>query len=238
MSEQYWLCYGGGVNSTALAILLVQEKLPQYKPWLPIFGDTGNEKQETYWFVSVFEKWLCDRGKDLIKVSGPMTVLEKWQHDKITGSTRTRSCTDHAKTRPIDRYIKEHGGGIKLIAFDAGEPNRAKPNPKHRYPLIDLGIDRNDCIGIIREAGLPVPVKSGCWHCPFLRVADIIELGRSQPRKLDIIEKLESEALKHRGKPYYQWGNKPVAYWRSRAKANTIFSTDYDICMPCECYDG
>ncbi len=29
----FWLSYGFGVNSTALAILLVSGKLPQYEPW-------------------------------------------------------------------------------------------------------------------------------------------------------------------------------------------------------------
>ena len=35
------------------------------------------------------------------------------------------------------------------------------------YPLIDLQITRQDCINIIRDAGLPVPPKSSCWFCPY-----------------------------------------------------------------------
>jgi len=35
------------------------------------------------------------------------------------------------------------------------------------YPLIELGLDRDDCKQIIADAGLPVPPKSACFFCPF-----------------------------------------------------------------------
>ena len=35
------------------------------------------------------------------------------------------------------------------------------------YPLIDRKLKRADCIRVIQDAGLPVPVKSGCFFCPF-----------------------------------------------------------------------
>ena len=50
----YWLSYGGGINSTALAILLIENKLPQYVPFRVLFSDTGNEKDETYNFIGDF----------------------------------------------------------------------------------------------------------------------------------------------------------------------------------------
>lgn len=35
------------------------------------------------------------------------------------------------------------------------------------YPLVDAKIDRVRCANIIREEGLPLPEKSGCFFCPF-----------------------------------------------------------------------
>ncbi|MEM3161041.1 MAG: phosphoadenosine phosphosulfate reductase family protein, partial [Nitrososphaera sp.] len=47
-NTKYVLSYGGGVNSTALMILLVRHKLPiDYV----IFADTGSERPETYTYL-------------------------------------------------------------------------------------------------------------------------------------------------------------------------------------------
>jgi hypothetical protein len=34
------------------------------------------------------------------------------------------------------------------------------------YPLFDWAFDRQRCVEVIREAGLPVPMKSACFFCP------------------------------------------------------------------------
>lgn len=54
MSEQFWLSYGGGVNSTALAVLLAGGRFPKYENWRIVFSDTGEEKPETYAFIKDF----------------------------------------------------------------------------------------------------------------------------------------------------------------------------------------
>lgn len=40
-----WLSYGGGVNSTAPAILLALGKLPQHREFRVVFADTGDENR-------------------------------------------------------------------------------------------------------------------------------------------------------------------------------------------------
>jgi hypothetical protein len=35
------------------------------------------------------------------------------------------------------------------------------------FPLVDAGLSREDCVQVIREAGLPVPKKSACVFCPY-----------------------------------------------------------------------
>ena len=35
------------------------------------------------------------------------------------------------------------------------------------YPLIDYKINREECINLIKKARLPIPVKSGCYFCPY-----------------------------------------------------------------------
>ncbi len=235
----FWLSYGGGVNSTALAILLVRGRLPQYVPFRLVFADTHNERDHTYQFISQsFGPWLRERGFDIEIVSDVESVLSRWERYGCVGSRRLRSCTDHAKIRPINQHIESHGGGIRLVGIDAGETNRAVTRCGFLYPLVELGLDRDDCAEIIRGVGLPVPGKSGCWCCPFLRVQEIFGLARLYPCQLARIERLEALATARKGKPRYQWSNKPVAYWRERAKTGVVLSSDFDIVMPCECYDG
>ena len=235
----FWLSYGGGVNSTALAILLTTGKLPQYLPWRLIFADTGEERDHTYEFIEkYFNPWLEAHGRTLEIVKDTETVLERWERFSVTGSRQFRACTQYAKVEPVKRYIAEKGGGIKLIGIDAGETERAIERPLSVYPLVELGIDREGCERIIKEAGLPSPGKSGCWHCPFMRVNEILNLARHYPCRFDRIDRLEYAATAKTHKQRYQWGNKPCSFWRERATMQKSLLEDYDIAMPCECYDG
>lgn len=154
----YWLSYGGGVNSTALAILLVQGRLPQYEPWRIVFADTKTEKDHTYAYIKDhFMPWLLSHGRMLEVVLPKEGVLERWERLKVTGSRILRSCTDTAKIAPLQRYIDANGGGEWLLGIDAGEPHRAANKPGKHRPLVDLDIDRDECERIIAGSGAAVP---------------------------------------------------------------------------------
>jgi hypothetical protein len=229
----FWLSFGGGVNSVALAILLAAGRLPKYEPWRIIFADTGEEQDHTYEFIEkYFSSWLATQGHTFEIVRDKETVLERWERFSVTGSRQYRACTQYAKTNPIKRYIKENGGGMSLIGIDAGEAHRAIERSGNIYPLVELGIDRKSCEKIIEEAGLPSPGKSGCWHCPFMQVKKILNLARHYPSRFDRIERLEQAATLKTGKIRYQWGNKQCTYWRERAISQKLLFDDYDIAMP------
>lgn len=249
----HWLSYGAGVNSTALAILLHQGKVEGVSGWKPIFSDTGNEKDETYRFLEDWARpWFREIRNPLITVNPPETVLERWQRLKVIGTIKFRACTDNAKITPMRQYIKEFHGtarrrniitATQLVGIDAGEAHRATRKEKNgllqRYPLVELDIDREDCEEIIQEAGLPVPVKSGCWHCPFMRVAEVLELVRSRPDRMDLIEQLEIEAEKDKGNFLCQFKGKPVSQWKKRAylEDSQMDAFIYEPEPPCGCFD-
>lgn len=113
MGMNYWLSYGGGVNSTALVILLVRGKLPQYQPWRIIMADTGDEKERTYAYVrDVFSPWLEQHGKTLEIAKPKETVLGRWQRLNVTGSRIIRACSIEGKIKPIEKHIAENGGSL------------------------------------------------------------------------------------------------------------------------------
>lgn len=240
---QYWLSYGGGVNSTALAVLLVRGRLPEYKNWRVIFSDTGNEKPETYQYIkNHFSPWLAENGRELEIVAPLESVLERWERLRVTGSRLLRGCTVEAKINPIKRFIANNGGGLQLIGIDAGEAHRM---PGAIRPLVDLDIDRDECEEIIRGEGLPSPGKSGCWCCPFMRVGEIIRLAKVEPCNFERIARLEVAATEAHGnqpngKQRCQWGNETADYWRDRSKqGDLLYDIDADGSVnPCGCYDG
>lgn len=255
--KTHWLSYGGGVNSTALAVLLCSGRLPQYEPWRVIFADTGDEKDETYSYIrSVMVPYLERHGKRLEVVRGLETVLGRWQRLGVTGSRLVRSCTDHAKIIPITHYIKlnsppgpdgkpDVSRNVSIIGYAAEEHNRvANASPKlgitEVYPLYGMGIDRAGCEKIIRDAGLCVPTKSGCWHCPFSRKAEVLELARTRPEKIRLIDRLEADAENRFGNRLNQWGNRPALKWlelaHSEAAQGRLFDDEPD--PPCGCWDG
>lgn len=250
-----WVNYGGGVNSTALLALLTDGKLPQYAPWRVVWADTGDEKESTYDYIfSVIQPWLRKHGKTLEVVCDNESVLERWERLGIVGHRVNRSCTLHAKIRPLVRHIKahtrKHDSIVQLLGIDAGESHRARPAYKadgfeKAYPLVDLDIDRDECVRIIEAAGLPVPEKSGCWHCPFMRVRDILELATESPEKFQRIVALEKKSRElfpvDEGKVRAQWGDRPALEWARRAcdqkSSGPLFQEEHPD-PPCGCYDG
>lgn len=243
----HWLNYGGGVNSTALLILMCERKL-EVGDWRILWSDVRDEKDETYAYVADhIEPYLLRHYRFLEKIAPAEGVFARWWRIQVVGSRTLRSCTVEAKIRPIERYLRANGapGDVQIIGIDAGEERRAKPAlPTDKYsklyPLVELGIDRDGCVDIIERAGLPVPPKSGCWHCPFVRVGELRELFNTRPDRFAMVEALEARSIASRPlEPVMtpvefddvtgeatrfvpvmpvraQWGDKPATTWRKR----------------------
>jgi hypothetical protein len=252
LSKLYWLSYGGGVNSTALLVLLVEGKLPQYDPWRTVFSDTGCKRPQTYAYIEhQIIPYMRRHGRELEVVRPKESVIERWERLKVTGSRILRSCTDAAKLKPLSRHSVAESNGttpIYLVGIDASERHRARPargkDIGRVYPLVDLNIDRAGCAEIIRAAGLCVPAKSGCWCCPYMRVGEVVELARTYPEHFERIAHLELAATDTHGpcpdgSPRTQWHDKPASYWRERAAlpvTDDLPWEDDDENEPCECF--
>lgn len=99
-----------------------------------------------------------------------------------TGAGR-RQCTKEFKLEPIWAAVRRHLGvepGKRVprsvtvetwIGISTDEVMRASAS-KHRwehkrYPLIELGMSRGDCIEWLKRRDIPVPIKSACTFCPY-----------------------------------------------------------------------
>lgn len=164
--------FGAGVNSVALAEVL------KHKPE-KVFADTGCEYPETYTYLKTY--------LPVTVLNAPVekcNTIEEWCHKLGHGPfVRYRSCTDKWKIRRLEKYAEKPCTFNIGIAYD--ERHRArifeKGKIKYRYPLVENGITRKDCKQIILDAGLRIPVKSGCWLCPFQPKASWWRLARNHP---------------------------------------------------------
>lgn len=240
-----YLSFGGGVNSTALYILLEYEGVG----FEAVFADHGAEWPETYEHI----EWMQANGH-------PVTVLEArrngqllydyyWQHSMIP-VRMLRHCTEHFKVRVLHSYFEEPCE--ELLGFDAGEAHRADrmDRPNISFPLVERDIDRKGCVRIIQGAGWPVPRKSGCYFCPFQRVGQWEELSVKHPGLLDKAVALEqrcNEALETKERPPLYLGGHDLPasiiasgrfarrLWRKQQKGQTNFwgMADREQCPYC-----
>ena len=199
MSHKYdgaLLSYGAGVNSTAMAIMLVNEG------WRGpiVFADTGCEWPETYCFMDYFEEeWLKPRGLEITRLqglpwqrkNGGSSLIAYCEQAHVIPLAAVRWCTAEWKVMPIKRWAEENVIERQLLGIAADEAHRAQ----HRVrPLVERHIDRKGCIAMIQAEGLSVPRKSGCYICPFQREAQWHELWKLHPELFERAMRLEENS--------------------------------------------
>ncbi len=185
------LSYGGGIQSVAMGVLIVEGVLP--RPDVVVIADTGREVQSTWDHVEdVMTPYLARVGlaveivphslarKDLYDASG-LTLIpaytrkedgkDLWGNMLHTEGRKAAFCSGEWKRDVMERWLRLKGATTaeQWIGFSLDEKRRVKkdhrPWCKLRFPLIEKGITREMCKAIIRAAGLPLPHKSRCWMC-------------------------------------------------------------------------
>ncbi len=205
----YVLGYGGGLNSTALLIEIVNRKLPlDYV----VFADPGFEDPETYDFINNhFAKWMMERGIKFVVVTkrkpdgGRETIVDYFMKSYRIPDQVYRDCTRRHKVEVIHRfYIRQLQTKfiIEYLGIHAGEKKRVKlsktPWVHKCYPLVEYGIDKAGCKKIIEDAGLPVPPKSGCPNCFASNKARYYDLWKKHPDMFEKSIEIEENYLKNK----------------------------------------
>jgi 3'-phosphoadenosine 5'-phosphosulfate sulfotransferase (PAPS reductase)/FAD synthetase len=200
--------FGGGVNSVALVILLVNGG------WRGpiVFADTGAEWTETYEYLSYFqENFLRHYGLEITRLgkewrtdksAREMDLLEYCRERKTFPNANHRWCTSAWKVRPLERWCHAHGYCLQdlLVGISADEARR---KPQRRRPLVDHGITREDCARVIAAQGLALPRKSGCWFCPFQTEAQWRELYVAHPELFAQAVELEEAKGEKYGRRFF-----------------------------------
>lgn len=200
MDSNFCINYGGGVNSTAILAMLCSGKLPKYGKPLIAFADTGAERPKTYEYFEYIKPILDEAGHRITTVQSKEGSLYEYCNRpgaEILPMRCLRWCTDRWKRKPLDDYRKGKEYFL-AIGIDAGEQHRAARwmGDKHAlFPLIDAGMDRGACVDAIKDMGWKVPIKSGCWFCPYEKMDSFKDLKKDYPDKFKDLCRMEQVVL-------------------------------------------
>jgi len=225
-----YLSYGGGVNSTAMMILL-KNKGVEFEA---VFSNHGGDYPETYEYV----KMLQSEGYPITVLDCKVEDLDLYDfclEKNIIPSRWMRWCTDKFKIIPLYKYFERPC--LVYIGIDVGEIKRAKPSKdidiENQFPLIEEGMDRTDCEKYIQKAGLSIPRKSGCYFCPYSRKKDFEDLRDNYPELWCKTKKLEDNMLAVRKAQ----GKEPI-YLSSKSLNAVVKEGQNDLWglrKPCQC---
>ena len=224
MNSPRVLCYGVGVDSTAL---LVELESRGEAPDLVLTADTGAEKTETYAFQEIMRRWMAERSIAYEVVRYEAKRFKNWPpYRDLTESLLTNgclpsiafgrhSCSLKYKAAPQEAFIKvwqpaieawvQGKKVIRYIGYDASPRDGQRyahaktiddPLFDNRYPLREWGWHRTDCANRIIEAGLPVPPKSSCVFCTAMKPDEVRNLSTEWLRTIVLIEARAAPRLK------------------------------------------
>lgn len=251
--------YGGGVQSTALLVLAAQRRIDFPLFLMANVGDDSEHPATLDYVRRVAQPYASAQGIELVvleRIKRDGTAETVWSRVMREGSTSqtipvylgngmpgSRSCTVDFKVKVTGRELKRRGAtaespatvgiGISVDEIHRANNRRTLPHERIVYPLLDLRLRRDDCMRIIREAGLPIPPKSSCFFCPFHRAVTWQDMARDEPHLFEMACQLE-ETLNARqdsaGKPH-------VHLTRFGQPLRTLFRDDAPV-LPFDLGDG
>jgi len=171
--------YGGGLQSQAIALLILQGHIP--KPDLIVICDTSRERTATWDYLHNYTApALAAIGLTVDIAPHDLSKYDLFNKDYclipyyVANGKHRNTCTSAWKRDVLPRWIRQRHPEVKAfwnwLGFSHDEIRRVKPDRDkwraHWYPLIDLGISRAGCAEIVHQAGWPRPPKTCCYMCP------------------------------------------------------------------------
>lgn len=199
---------GAGVQSSTMALMAAKGELTPM-PIASVFADTQDEPASVYAWLNWLEGQLpfpvfrVTKGSLSTKCT-EVRWSEKSQTFTITGipafvkngdgsiGLMSRQCTRDFKidpcTKDVNRLRRESGNcrAVLWLGISSDEVYRAKshrnsPRIENRFPLIDTGMSRRDCLVWMARHGYPQPPRSACVYCPYKSNNEWRRLKASEP---------------------------------------------------------
>jgi len=219
---QVWSC-GGGVQSAAIAALIIQGRLPI--PDYSIIVDTERELSTTWeYYDAVLRVELGRVGVQLERVSkSRYATADLYSTDDENlllpvffdpAGKHPGYCSNEWKRRVIMRHCRALGIDEcqNWLGISTDEMQRVRTGSRRwfqpRYPLIfDVPMSRGACVELVKRMGWPPAPRSSCWMCPHHSDHE----WRIMPRN-DFAKAVALEGELHRRRPnvYLHCERKPL----------------------------
>ncbi len=182
---------GAGVQSSTLLLMAADGEF-EATPEVAVFADTHAEPAAVYRWLDFLRRTAgeripihtCSAGDlraDVMAVAaGGSTRASQpplfTRNPDGSAGLSPRKCTRDYKVRPIGRALRALGYGPKRpveqwLGISTDEIERVKPSGlrwrENRWPLIERGLTRDDCLRWLAYHGYPEPPKSACTFCPY-----------------------------------------------------------------------
>jgi len=129
-----------------------------------------------------------------------------------------RKCTVDFKIDPLMREAKKIIGIkraspfvslVSWIGISIDELSRMKASPfkyaANRWPLLELGMSRRDCLEWMKDNGFPKPPRSACYFCPYHSNVEWQRLKTEEPK--EFAKAVKFEKASQRAKEKDEWMN-------------------------------
>lgn len=172
-------------------------------------ADTGSERPESMALIDVLKPLFESMGIEFRIAKSHLGKLHEYYQSKgaIT-MIGAKHCTVKFKIRPLRRLIREYvgnSGGTQLaevwLGITTDEDHRMHDSDvkwvQNRYPFIELGWSRQDCIDYLRSKNLEVR-KSGCFMCPYQSGDEWVDIRENHPELWNLSLSLEDTYFSER----------------------------------------
>lgn len=212
---QIWAS-GGGVQSAAIAALIVQGKL---RPDLAIIVDTEREQSTTWRYMDeVISPALASVGVTLHRVRKshfesrdryssngtllvPVFTTKSGEIGKLSNF-----CSAYWKREVVKRWATSQGvtSAMTWLGISTDEMQRVQAGRgdkwRNRYVLLEERMNRYDCEKLVERMGWPKAPRSSCYDCPNHTQAEWRDIRDNKPA--DWLAAIQSERELHRTDPH------------------------------------
>lgn len=212
------ICWWSGGITSAVACKIAIDIFGKERCRI-VMIDTQNEHYDTYRFKDDCEKWY---GQPIEVITGIgekyENIQDVWIKHKSLNVATGAICSTQLKRRVREKWQEniEFTHQIFGFEFDKKELNRGlslkmnHPKSKSIFPLLMMGYNKEDCIKIVEDAGITIPLmyqlgfrNNNCFNtgCVQGGVGYWQKIRRDFPEKFEAMAEMEHKLTGLRGQP-------------------------------------
>lgn len=203
--------WSGGIASAVVCKLIIDDFGKDNCRIIMI--DTQNEDPDTYRFLMDCENWY-GVSIETIRNERYKNIQEVWYKHQSLNVATGAICSSELKRKAREDWQKENDYKAQAFGFDIDETKRAlsmklnNPKVKPIFPLLNRWISKDECIDIVKDAGIEIPnmyklgfQNNNCFQtgCVQGGIGYWQKMEREHPQKFNEMARVEHELTDLRG---------------------------------------